>query len=348
VAAALVTDHGNLSGLTDDDHPQYLSDTDVRPGIAQAVKDSLIPATPVAGGVAYGTATSLNFTTAGTAGQVLTSGGASVPTWTTASSANTASAIVQRDASGNFTAGTITAALTGNADTATTATHLAGGGANRIAYQTGSGASAFAVAPTVTDTFLKWDGSAFAWASAGGANITDDTTTNATYYPTFSASNSGTFSNALTSSTKLRYNPSTGTLSATTFSGALSGNASTATTASTANALNSSNSYSVVNLTASGTVSGSSDERIKTNWRDLPDDFIEKLAKVKHGIYDRTDIELTQVGVGAQSLKEILENAVFANDQGMLSVAYGNAALVACIKLAERVLELEKQLKERA
>jgi hypothetical protein len=38
---------------------------------------------------------------------------------TTAASANTASAIVARDASGNFSAGTISAALTGNASTAT-------------------------------------------------------------------------------------------------------------------------------------------------------------------------------------------------------------------------------------
>jgi hypothetical protein len=42
---------------------------------------------------------------------------------TTATSANTASAIVARDASGNFSAGTITAALSGNASTATTATN---------------------------------------------------------------------------------------------------------------------------------------------------------------------------------------------------------------------------------
>ena len=39
---------------------------------------------------------------------------------TTATSANTVSAIVARDASGNFSAGTITAALSGNASTATT------------------------------------------------------------------------------------------------------------------------------------------------------------------------------------------------------------------------------------
>lgn len=42
---------------------------------------------------------------------------------TTATSANTASAIVARDASGNFTAGTVTAALAGNATTATSATN---------------------------------------------------------------------------------------------------------------------------------------------------------------------------------------------------------------------------------
>jgi hypothetical protein len=41
---------------------------------------------------------------------------------TTATNANTASAIVARDASGNFSAGTITAALNGNASTATTVT----------------------------------------------------------------------------------------------------------------------------------------------------------------------------------------------------------------------------------
>jgi hypothetical protein len=45
---------------------------------------------------------------------------------TTATSANTANAIVARDASGNFSAGTITAALTGNASTVTTNANLTG------------------------------------------------------------------------------------------------------------------------------------------------------------------------------------------------------------------------------
>jgi len=42
--------------------------------------------TPVAGAVPYGTGTAYAFTSAGTAGQVLTSNGASAPTWATASS----------------------------------------------------------------------------------------------------------------------------------------------------------------------------------------------------------------------------------------------------------------------
>lgn len=42
-------------------------------------------ATPTAGAVAYGTGTAYAFTSAGTAGQVLTSNGAGAPTWAAAS-----------------------------------------------------------------------------------------------------------------------------------------------------------------------------------------------------------------------------------------------------------------------
>lgn len=60
------------------------------------------------------------FTLTGTNGFVLTSVGAGRPEWVNASSSNSANAFVRRDASGNFSAGTITAALSGNANTATT------------------------------------------------------------------------------------------------------------------------------------------------------------------------------------------------------------------------------------
>jgi hypothetical protein len=100
-------------------------------------------------GVALGS--NLNALTAGT---YLTSAGtydgATARTFAVdATDANTASKVVARDASGNFSAGTITATLSGNASTATsatsatTATNLAGGAASQIPYQTGSGATAF-------------------------------------------------------------------------------------------------------------------------------------------------------------------------------------------------------------
>lgn len=98
------------------------------------------------------------------------------------------------------------------------------------------------------------------------------------------------------------------------------------------------------NLTCGGTVTANSDESLKTNWRDLPADFVAQLAKVKHGTYDRVDLELTQDGVSAQSLQSLLPNSVLKGEDGKLSVAYGNAALVAAIKLAERVVELEARL----
>jgi len=78
--------------------------------------------TASAGGIVYTDADSMEVLSAGTAGYVLTSGGASAPTWTNATSSNTTSAIVQRDGSGNFSAGTITASLTGTASNASAVT----------------------------------------------------------------------------------------------------------------------------------------------------------------------------------------------------------------------------------
>jgi len=64
---------------------------------------------------------------------------------------------------------------TGASFTAGTATNVAGGAANRIAYQTGAGATGFIVAPTVASTYLRWNaaGNAFEFgtpsSSAGPA-----------------------------------------------------------------------------------------------------------------------------------------------------------------------------------
>jgi hypothetical protein len=67
--------------------------------------------------------------------------------------------------------------------------------------------------------------SAPTWSAlpASGITVTDDTTTNATRYITFTNATSGTITGENVSSTKLQYNPSTGTLSSTAFVGDGSG-----------------------------------------------------------------------------------------------------------------------------
>jgi hypothetical protein len=96
------------------------------------------------------------------------------------------------------------------------------------------------------------------------------------------------------------------------------------------------------NFTATANVTAYSDERLKKNWRPVQDNFVEKLAKVKSGIYDRTDIEATQAGVSAQDMQKILPESVLDGEH--LSLAYGNAALVAAIELAKQVVELRKEI----
>lgn len=98
------------------------------------------------------------------------------------------------------------------------------------------------------------------------------------------------------------------------------------------------------NLTMAANVVAHSDERYKTNWRSVTPEFVEKLSKVRSGVYDRTDQQITQAGVSAQSLQELLPETVLKDTSGRLSVAYGNAALVACVELAKEVMKLRAEI----
>lgn len=94
------------------------------------------------------------------------------------------------------------------------------------------------------------------------------------------------------------------------------------------------------NFIAAGNITANSDERLKTDWGSLTADFVERLAQVRSGTYTRIDTEQRHVGVGAQSLQTLLPEAVLESDKGILSVAYGQAALVACVELAKEVKRL--------
>jgi hypothetical protein len=138
--------------------------------------------TPTAGAVAVGDGTTLNFTAAGTAGQVLTSNGAAVPTWTDNGSGTVTSASV---VSANGFAGTVATSTTTPAITLTTSITglLKGNGTAMSAAVAGTDY----VTPTGTETLTN-------------KTLTNPTVTNYTETP-FSANSSTAITLALTNGT---------------------------------------------------------------------------------------------------------------------------------------------------
>ena len=155
-----------------------------------------------AGSVPYQSgAGATTFLALGTSTYIMTAG-ASAPTWTNPS--------------------TITVGSATSATSATTATNLAGGAAASIPYQSGAGTTAFlaSVAGDAGKVLQSNGTSAPSWVTPTAyATVTDDTTTNATYYPLLANVTAGNLTTEYVSSTKLQFNPSTGVLTATTFSG---------------------------------------------------------------------------------------------------------------------------------
>jgi hypothetical protein len=91
--------------------------------------------------------------------------------------------------------------------------------AGAIAYGSGT-AYAFTAAGTSGQVLTSAGAGTPTWSTPiAYATVTDDTTTNATRYPLFSSATSGNLTTEYTSSTRYQFNPSTGLLTATGFSG---------------------------------------------------------------------------------------------------------------------------------
>jgi len=141
--------------------------------------NATLTATIAANSVALGTDTTGNYVESITNGNYITGGnggseGAALTLAVDATDQNTASKVVARDASGNFSAGTISANLTGNADTATTAGAL-------------TTARAIQLSGAVTGT-ANFDGST-------GINIVTTATSDPTITLTGDVTGSGTMTN---------------------------------------------------------------------------------------------------------------------------------------------------------
>jgi Chaperone of endosialidase len=253
-----------------------------------------------------GTTPALSGTTGyGTSGQVLTSGGSTAaPTWSTNISGNAA----------NVTG--IVAGANGGTGVANTGSTITLGGS--VTY---SGAYTQTWTRTANSSLtLPSSGTVLASVTAPATNPVSGTPSSSTYlrgdgtWATISAGSPGG------SNTQVQYNSS----------GSFAGSANF--------------TFDGTNVLVAGTVSGGSDERLKKNWRGVVSGFIEKLSQVKAGIFDRIDADITQPGVSAQSLQEVLPEAVLTGEDGMLSVNYGGAALLSVIELAKEVVALRAEI----
>jgi hypothetical protein len=139
-------------------------------------------------------------------------GSATVTAAVDATSANTASKVVARDASGNFSAGTITATLSGTATNVSGTVAIVNGGTGQIT----ANAAFNALAPSQTSNtgkYLTTDGTNTSWATvSSGVTLSNDTATSTNLYPLFASATSGTTSTIYTGNAKLLYKPSTGEL----------------------------------------------------------------------------------------------------------------------------------------
>ena len=154
-------------------------------------------------------------------------------------------------------------------------------------------------------TFLRGDST---WASAG-VTLTDDTSTNANRYVTFTSSTSGSLSAANVSTTKLYFNPSTGTLNATA-------------------------------------VNSLSDRNKKTNIRPIEDSIalVQRLQGVR---FDWIENNKSSLGLIAQEVEEVIPELVETDADGTKTLSYGNivGVLIEAIKEQQiRIEELERKL----
>jgi hypothetical protein len=140
--------------------------------------------------------------------------------------------------------------------------------------------------------------------SAPASSITDDSTTNTSYYPVMAAVTTGTPSTVYTSSTKLYFNPSTGTINATIY-----------------NSL--------------------SDKRKKKNIKSIENaaDTVSQLNGVE---FQWKNNGIKSYGVIAQELEQVIPDLVTTDDDGNKSVNYNGLLGFLINAIKEQQVEINK------
>jgi hypothetical protein len=95
------------------------------------------------------------------------------------------------------------------------------------------------------------------------------------------------------------------------------------------------------NFTATGDITAYSDERLKENV-EVIENALDKVSQVRGVTFTRKSDGSEGTGVIAQELQAVLPEAVHADDEGMLNVAYGNVVGL----LIEAIKELKAEIEE--
>jgi hypothetical protein len=301
-------------------------------------------ATIQANSVALGTDTTGNYVESVANGSYLTGGGAAsegavLTLGVDATNLNTASKVVARDASGNFAAGTITAALTGNASTATTlqTARTIGGvsfngaaninlpGVNTAGTQATSGNAGSA---TVLQTARTIGGVSF----NGSANINLPGVNTGGNQDTSGTSAISTAATVTTSSAASAFKvPFANTTASTTGNyGLLQDSTATFTYNPSTNVLE------------AGTFNTTSDISLKENICTF-ENAMDVVAGLRGVRFTWKKNGIKTVGLIAQEVEKVLPELVGENvDTGIKSVSYANMVAV----LIEAVKELKAEIEE--
>jgi len=144
-------------------------------------------------------------------------------------------------------------------------------------------------------------GSPPAWGdvSATASTVSDDTTTNATMYPVWVTANTGSLPMKVTS-TKLSYNPSTGTLTSTVFN-------------------------------------ATSTARVKSAITDIGKSYLDKFMLMKPREYDRRDYVAHEFGFVAEEMNNVYPEIVGKDEEGRpTGIDYGRISAILTAKVQEQ------------
>jgi hypothetical protein len=156
----------------------------------------------------------------------------------------------------------------------------------------------------VTASAFFGDGSNLTGVSAG-STVANDTSTNETFYPVFTQTTSGTITSSKVSTTKLTFNPSTGTLTATD-------------------------------------INSTSDINLKENIRPI-ENPLDKVLQINGVEFDWKDNQQSSIGVIAQEIEEIFPELVKTAENKSVNYNGLVGVLIEAIKEQQKQINILKE-----